>query len=330
MLSKEYSGGSGKVTVILRRASLLRLGSVLLATCALAAACGHSKPVRIRGNSLVLIDASSARVIADVPVGRDPTRVAYGQGAFWVVSPNAGTIVRVDVDTKATARFHIGKDPYDVATGAGALWVPDHDGQRLLRFDLENHALRKTRNLGLPAISAGFGLGSVWLVVADGRLLRIDPQTLSEKQSIPEATTAIEGSEPKLAFARGSVWISSPAEGTVARIDPSRGTVKRRILSGATGISAGGGAVWVADNASAIWRFGDGRPERIEVGSIPQDTLATAEGVWVADYGDQTLVQLDPAGRRVRTRIRLHHRPVSVASGGGMVAVAILGSPPPA
>jgi streptogramin lyase len=329
MPRKEYAL-LGQSTGILCGASLFRLGSVLLATGALAAACGHAILVRIRGNSLALVDASSARVIADIPVGRDPAGVAYGQGAFWVVSPDAGIVVRVDVDTKAAARFHIGKDPYDVATGAGALWVPDHDGQRLLRFDLESHALRRTRNLGLPAISAGFGLGSVWLVVADGTLLRIDPQTLSEKQSIPEATTAIEGSEPKLAFARGSVWISSPAEATVERIDPRRGTVKRRILSGATGISSGAGAVWVADNASAIWRFGGGRPERIEIGSIPQDTVATAEGVWAADYGDQTLVQVDPASRRVRTRIRLHHHPVSVASGGGMVAVAILESPPPA
>ena len=287
----------------------------------------RAEPVEIRGNSLVLIDARSDEVIGDVAVGRDPTRVVYGQGAFWVVSPEAGIIVRVEADTKAATRFHIGEHPFDVATGAGALWVPDHDEQRLLRFDLESHTVRKTRDLGLPAISVGFGFGSVWLVVADGTLLRIDPRTLREMRSIPQATTAVEGQEPSFAFDRRSLWISSPAESTVARIDPSRGTLQKRTLFGATGISAGAGAVWVADNASSIWRFGGGRLRRINVGTQPQDVVATSDSVWVADYGDQSLVRVDPTSRRVRERIKFHHRPVSVATGGGVVAVAMLGQP---
>jgi streptogramin lyase len=310
---------------------LVHLGFVVLATCALATACRGGSSSRaepeIRGNSLALIDANSNEVIGDVAVGRDSTRVVYGQGAFWVVSPDAGVVARVDAHTKAATRFHIGEDPYDVAIGAGALWVPDHDGRRLLRFDLESHAVRETRDLGLPAISAGYGLRSVWLVVADGRLLRIDPRTLREKRSISDATMAIEGSEPKLAFDRSSVWISSPAESSVAQIDAIRRTVKKRTLFGATGISAGAGAVWVADNATAIWRFDGGRPRRIHVGTQPQDVAATSEGVWVADYGDQTLVRLDPRSRRVLARIKLHRAPVAVAAGNGVVGVVVLGSP---
>src|SRR5919198_1335607 len=240
-------------------------GLVALTTCALATACqgGSSRvePVQIRGNSLALIDPKSDEVVADVPVGKDPTRVAYGDGAFWVVSPEAGIVVRVDAETKAAKRFHIGKDPYDVATGGGALWIPDHDGRRLFRFDLRSQAIRQTRDLGLPAISVGYGLGSVWLVVADGSLLRIDPGPLRVVKSIRNATTAIEASEPKLAFDRGSVWISSPAESNVA-------------------------------------------------------------------LGDQSLVRLDPASRHVRAEIELHHRPVAVAAGGGLVAAAIAGAQP--
>jgi YVTN family beta-propeller protein len=313
------------------RRRLLHLGFVGLAICAVTNGCRGSHPSRaepaeIRGNSLALIDAKSDDVIADIAVGRYPTRVVFGRGAFWVVSPDSGIVVRVAVATKAATRFHIGKDPYDVAIGAGALWVPDHDGQRLLRFDLESHAVRETRDLGMPAISVGFGFGSVWLVVADGTLLRIDPRTLRATRSIPDATTAIEGSEPKLAFDRSSVWISSPAESTVARIDPMRGRIRKRMLIGATGVSAGADAVWVADNSTAIWRFDGGRPQRIRVGMQPQDVAATAESVWVADYGDRALVRLDPTSRRVLTRVKLRRQPVAVATGGGVVAVAMLAS----
>jgi streptogramin lyase len=316
----------------MRSRRLLHLGFVGLALCALTGGCRDSgssraEPVEIRGNSLALVDPKSHEVIADVAVGRYPTRVVFGGGAFWVVSPDSGIVVRVSVATKAARRFHIGKDPYDVAIGAGALWVPDHDGRRLLRFDLDSHALRATRDLGLPAISVGYGFGSVWLVVADGRLLRIDPRTLRVTRSIPEAARAIEGSEPKLAFDRSSVWISSPADSTVARIDPMRGTVRTRTVIGATGISAGAGAVWVADNATAIWRFDGGRPQRIHVGTQPQDVAVSSQGVWVADYGDRTLVRLDPTSRRVLARIKFRHQPVAVAAGDGVVAVALLASP---
>ena len=312
----------------MRRIVPLRLGVGALAAVALATACGQAKPVEIRGNSLALVDAHSGKVVADVPVGRDPTRVAYGQGAFWVVSPEAGVVFRVDADTKKASRFRIGTDPYDVAVGAGALWVPDHDGQRLFRFDLESHALRETRNLGVPAISVGFGFRSVWLALADGRLLRVDPRTLSVEKSIPDATTAIEGSEPKLAFDRGATWISSPAESSLTRIDPVRGTVHRRILTGATGISAGASAIWVADDQGAIWRFGAGRSQRIEVGSQAQDIAATSKSVWVVGNGPQRLMRIDPASRRVRARIRLGHHPIAVAAGGNVVAVALLGTSP--
>ena len=320
------------MTRVSRSLWLLHLGAVVLATCALATACRGSASARtesvpIHGNSLVLIDARSAKVIADVPVGRDSTRVAYGQRAFWVVSPDAGIVVRVGVDSKAATRFHIGKAPYDVAIGAGAVWIPDHDGQRLLRFDLESHALRETRDFGLPAISVGFGFRSVWLVLADGSLLRIDPRTLREERSIHDVTTAIEGSEPKLAFDRDSVWVMSPAEGSVAQVDPKSGIVERQLLLKPRGISAGGGSVWVAGNASAIWRVDDGHAQRIPVGTQPQDVVATSEGVWVADYGDKTLVRLDPTSRRVRARIRFDHHPAAVAAGGGIVAVSMFGSP---
>ena len=322
-------GRLARVTGVSRSLWLLHLGAVVLTTCALATACrgsasSRAEPIQTRGNSLLLIDARSAKVVADVPVGRDSTRIAYGGRAFWVVSPDAGTVVRVDVDRKAATRYHIGKAPYDAAIGAGALWIPDHDGRRLFRFDLASHALRATRDLGLPAISVGFGLRSVWLVVADGTLLRINPRTLHEERSIPEATTAIPGSEPKLAFARGSVWILSPAEGSVTQVDPLRGTVKRRLLE-ARGISAGDGAVWVADNVNAIWRLGDGRSRRIPVGMQPQDLVATSRAVWVVNYGDKTLVRLDPASRRVLSRIKLDHAPAAVAAGGGIVAVATFG-----
>jgi sugar lactone lactonase YvrE len=81
-------------------------------------------------------------------------------------------------------------------------------------------------------------------------------------------------------------------------------------------------ACWVVDD-DAIWKFDAGRPRRIDVGSQPLDTAATAGGVWVATSGNQTLLRVDPTSGRVVARIKLHHPPVAVAAGGGVVAVVL-------
>src|ERR671934_1266845 len=101
-------------------------GLVALATCALATACqggsSRAEPVQIRGNSLALIDPKSDEVVADVPVGKDPTRVAYGDGAFWVVSPEAGDVVRLGAGNKNPEGLPHRQDPYHRPTrGGGAL-----------------------------------------------------------------------------------------------------------------------------------------------------------------------------------------------------------------
>ena len=49
----------------------------------------------------------------------------------------------------------------------------------------------------------------------------------------------------------------------------------------------------VADNASAVWRFGGPQPQRMKVGAQPQD-------------------------------VKFHHQPIAVAAGRRVVAVALI------
>ena len=117
---------------------------------------------------------------------------------------------------------------------------------------------------------------------------------------------AIEGSEPKLAFDRDSVWISTPAESTVARIDPVRGTIRKRTLLGATGV---------------CWFLGNFSTDLLYLHRGPLVHLVVAFAGWRARS------RLDPKSRRVLARIKLRQQPVAVATGGGVVAVATLASP---
>jgi streptogramin lyase len=141
--------------------------------------------VTVASNSLVLIDPDDNRIVASVRLRGQPTRLAYRDGAFWVTAPEAGVVARVDEDTFAVHRFRVGQEPYDVALGDGAAWVPDHDDETLHRVESELGDVRSTDPFRLPAISTGYGFDAVWLVLASGTLLRIDPHTLAVTGSIP-------------------------------------------------------------------------------------------------------------------------------------------------
>ena len=307
------------------------LALLSLVAVGLLSGCGggrsHSAPP-IHGNLLFLVDAKHADVADAVAVCDGPSRLAYGDGAFWVVCPESRTVVRVDAKPDAeTTRFHVGKEPYDAAVGGGALWVPDHDGQRLVRMDLDSKEIRGSAGLGQPAISVGFGFDSAWVIVADGSLLRVDPESLRVTTTIHGVATTLEGTEPKLAFDDRALWISSPADSTVARVDPRSRRVDKRTISQAMGISAGAGAIWVADNETAIWRIGRSGTRRSKVGLQPQDVAATDDGIWVTLYAGKRLVRVDPTSGRVDAIFHLPYAPVAVAAGGGLVAVAVLGPP---
>ena len=132
-----------------------------------------------------------------------------GEGAFWVAAPEDGVVLRVEEGTRSVRRFPVGEEPYDVAVGGGAVWAPDHDAHRLFRFDPGTGRARAGPDLGQPASSVGYGLGSVWLVVASGDLLRIDPRTLDVTRTVPRVVATAENAEPKLVVRGETLWISS-------------------------------------------------------------------------------------------------------------------------
>lgn len=298
---------------------------ILLAVAAVAAACGGSRPVTIRSNSVVLIRGH--HVVADVPVQGSATRLTYGDGAFWAAVPDRASVVRIDADSHDAVRVRLGARPFDVAVGAGALWVPDHDTRSLFRVDLETRRVTAAINLGEGGIEAGVGFSSVWVVVVSGRLLRIDPETLKITGSVPNAATTAEGMEPKLAFGPDAIWVASPASQTLARIDPRSLRLSTQSLGRATGAAYGADALWVTDGVRYVWRLGMPRTRRVAAGSYPVDVDADSEGAWVVSYDDHALHEIERDGSRRAWRMQLPRVPSAVAVGDELVAVAVGGPP---
>jgi DNA-binding beta-propeller fold protein YncE len=280
----------------------------------------------VPSNSVALVDAARDAVVAHVRVAYHPTRIAYGAGAFWVLSPEARTVTRVDPRTRDAKRFRIGELPWDVAVGGGSLWIADHRGRYVLRRDLHTGSSRTSVDLRAPAIAVRFGFGSLWVHVADGRVVRLDPRALRVTATVPDVAQSKAGAQTKIAIAEGAVWVASTLENRLSRIDPQRVRVVERRSGAGTGIAlTGPGVVWTSDGRAYLWRVGAPRAMRIRVGTFPVDVAAAKNAVWVANAGNSTLTRVDPHRGRVVAQIRLGQYPTAVAAGGRFVAVALFG-----
>ena len=236
--------------------------------------------VATNSGRLERIDPASNRQIGPaiaVGGGRTAYRdVAYGFGTLWTVggkvrtvhfpdgsfSSSYASLVRVDPATgRVVADLPIQAELADVAdiqVGEGSVWVATYrigssgkESLVLVRVDPEQNRVVDTLDLGRISLDHVIvALGSVWLTVGTegehGYLLRIDPRSDRIVARIP-----VGESPSGIAVSPGAVWVTTPDNGTLSKIDP---TTDRLI---GTPVSMGDmpvgalyayGALWVADN----------------------------------------------------------------------------------
>jgi YVTN family beta-propeller protein len=57
-------------------------------------------------------------------VGKNVPDLTVGEGAVWVARRSAGTVVRIDPQTRAvTKTIAVGPGAYGITTGSGLVWV---------------------------------------------------------------------------------------------------------------------------------------------------------------------------------------------------------------
>ena len=91
-------------------------------------------------------------------------------------------------------------------------------------------------------MAIAYGAGSVWVGLASGAVVRIDPESKRPASTVPTAAGLVD-----LAVGEGSVWVARRASPTVDRIDPETLEVTGTIELGTTpaSIAVGFGRVWV-------------------------------------------------------------------------------------
>ena len=96
------------------------------------------------------IDPSEREVRDSIPVGENPTGIAVGFGAVWVVESGGPSVSRISPDTNEVVdRVVVGNGPSDIAVGDGSVWVTNRFDGTVSRIDPNGGTATKTIPIGL-------------------------------------------------------------------------------------------------------------------------------------------------------------------------------------
>ena len=201
--------------------------------------------------------AGQDEAIVRFPFDGEPVDMGVRDNGGWVADASDGEVVKIDpLSVDEVASVDLGGSPQALALGTGSVWVGDPTAGLLYQIDKETEDLvGEPIDVGEPSATMSISIGTDAVwVVSGGELRMVDLET-------SEVTVVTTAPNPLDAAANlGTVWVLDGEQGLM-RLDPS------------TGASLG---------------------EPIPVRGITGDVYAGAEGIWVADRGDDTIVSVDP------------------------------------
>ena len=215
----------------LRRPLLaVALGLAILGgvAAALALTLGSNKTASIvvPPNRVAMIDASGEKVESYVQVGRRPAAIAVGLGGVWVANSARGTVTRLN---PATGKFVDtipagGGDVSDIAVGFRSVWVANGNDGTVTKID--------------PRLD-------------EGAAIQLGPQTLAP--------------DPVFYIAVDSHHIWATRGNQLLRIDPyTRHFKVWANVESPTGLTTGGGHVWVTTGSGSLLRIDPSKPNTLE------------------------------------------------------------------
>jgi YVTN family beta-propeller protein len=314
--------------------ALVALAGALAATLALTLR-DRKSAVTVKPNSVALIDANTNKIVADIPVGIDPTSIAATTNAVWVANQTDRTITRINPHTREVVRtIPIGNlpDP-NIATGYGALWVTSSNGTLTRISPTYNQPTRTARAVEKPSVviqgaptslPVATGAGAVWVADTVGYISRVGPTTM---KVIARVDALAESSA--LAVDASGVWAVDGVKSKVRRFSLRTNAISSTfpVGQGPRAIALGEGAVWVAATADDLVTRIDplgGSARTITTGRGPSAIAVGGGSIWVANSRSASVTRIDANSGRVVATIPFGTVPGAIAYRAGTVWVAAL------
>jgi len=238
-------------------------------------------------------------------------------------------------ELKPLATIRVGRTADWVSITPNAVWVGSTGPNAVHRIDPNtNKQLATVRLPGEPCAGLTTGFGSLWVPLCS------NPTTLARVDLKSNALSAVlavgpAGPEGGIAASPDSIWLVVDKNGSLARIDPDKGTLRQtiQIAPGSYNPFYLDGQVWVtrADGAevTSVDAHSGAILGTVKTGPNPRFLSAAAGTVWTLNQGDGTLTRIDARTRQVTRTIALgtpgHGGDISI--GGGMVWTTMMKVP---
>ena len=283
-----------------------------------------------RTNTLFRIDPTSNQVIASVQLDSPGGfgAVTIGSRYVWLgvdehleSPPSPNQLWRIDPTTSAVDRKFLISSVADAAEVDGALWV-DIDVQwgpavrdAVEQIDPDTGKVLKSVDLG-PARSGlkyfpptlRYGLGSLWVSIANDEIARVDP--VAPKVIATIRTPSIPAGYPMLAFMDGHAFIAMH-DFTLGRIDPATNCVDAIVFFGANlprspnpfagplGLTPAPQGLYVGFDRGALARLDPGSMTivisvRVDEQDYTMGSIYAFGSIWFTSFGNDTILRLKP------------------------------------
>ena len=260
-----------------------------------------------RGRSTLLVGSivGAAVIVLVVAASLANRDAASPHAATPMIAPiPPETLLRLDADTRAEQdRFGLNGEPIDITESAGRIWVLE-DG--LLEAVPEGDGAVQQVGLGPDFCALSPAKNGVVLAnCAERRLFRVG----RDLELVPWHELPKFGDVFALVSSPRGIWVlasqEDPPEDRIYRLDPDTGEVVGRLeaLPG-----SGPGPIDLVDAGGYLWTFNwiDGSIFRIAPTTLdkrklaeasePNQVAASADSVWVNDYGRGEIIQFDLFG----------------------------------
>jgi streptogramin lyase len=260
--------------------------------------------------SFTVTEFTPDQIVAKIPA--EPGQLALGEGALWLLSGDS--VSRIDLDTnQVVASIPVGEFRVDLTTGYGAVWAAASGIVNRIDPQTNQVSVTITPALSLELNGIAAGAGSVWVSSAEEEtIFRIDPGTNQviaaiqvdlSSQQIAVTEDAVWVTGLKLTRTDDGVWVASPSNPGLTRIDPITNEVSARIAldCGTRNVAVDDTAIWVpCDVAPVVYRIDPQTNQvlaRIAIPGRSRKIASDSNAVWVTT--GNTLTRIDPATNQV-------------------------------
>ena len=207
-----------------------------------------------------LVAVAAVSVAGAVLLGSEATPVAVEPNSVAVIDPETNDVI----DT-----IQAGILPGPITAGGGWVWAANLNDKSVTQIGQDSRDVVKTVTLAATPTGIAFGHGHLWAAHGlTGQVTQVDPE-LGVQEPVDVAETMRRSSDGAVAAGPSGVWAVF-GDGTMAKLDPTSGSVERDVieaLNRPTAVIEAGGIVWVVSSGdSTVYRFNPptvpGRPSR--------------------------------------------------------------------